>query len=250
MKFLALTLGTCAAALFASPYNANAQSFSAEQKAEIETLFKELLSNNPELILKSVEDYRMAQEKKMQQDAKKNLDDYKEYFADGSLPMAGNPEGDVTIVEYFDYNCGYCRKAFEDVVKIIEEDKNVRVIFQEMPILSPSSSTMASIAMAAHKQGKYFEMHQALMGYKGSQGNDAFFKLAEKLGLDMEKLKADAASAEVKAEIAKATEMARSLDIRGTPGFIIGDEIYPGYIGIEGVRKAVEDARTANSASE
>jgi len=247
LKFLVLALGTCAAALISPAQNANAEIFNAEQTKEIEVLFKKFLSDNPELILKSVDDFRSVQEKKTQQSAQKNLEEYASYFADENLPSAGNPKGDVTIVEYFDYNCGYCRKAFADIVKIIEEDKNIRVIFQEMPILSPSSIKMASIAMAAHKQGKYFEMHAALMDYKGGQSDSAFYGVAEKLGLDIEKLKADAASADVKAQIRKATDMARSLDIRGTPGFIIGNKIYPGYIGLDGLRDAVKAAR-ANKA--
>ncbi len=249
LKFLALTLGTCAVALFAPVQNANAEVFSADQTKEIEVLFKKFLSENPELILKSVDDFRSAQEQKTQQSAQKNLEEYASYFADDNLPSAGNPKGDVTIVEYFDYNCGYCRKAFADIVKIIEEDKNIRVIFQEMPILSPSSIKMASIAMAAHKQGKYFEMHRALMEYKGGQSDSAFYGIAEKLGLDIEKLKTDAASAEVKAQIKKATDMARTLDIRGTPGFIIGNKIYPGYIGLDGLRDAVKAARDSKAKS-
>ncbi len=250
LKFLALTLGTCAAAFFAPMQNANAEIFNAEQTKEIEVLFKKFLSDNPELILKSVDDYRSSQEKKTQQSAQKNLAEYKDYFADNKLPIAGNPNGDVTVVEYFDYNCGYCRKAFADLVSLIEEDKNVRIILQEMPILSPSSIKMASIALAAHKQGKYFEMHTALMDYKGGQSDNAFYGLAEKLGLDIEKLKTDAASADIKAQIQKSMDMARALDIRGTPGFIIGNEIYPGYIGMDGLRDAVKKARASKSKSE
>ncbi len=250
LKFLALTLGTCAATLFTPINNAHAETFNAEQEKEIESLFKKFLSENPELILKSVDDYRSAQEKKTQQSAQKNLSEYKEYFADKNLPSTGNPDGDVTIVEYFDYNCGYCRKAFADILTVIEKDKNIRVVFQEMPILSPSSIKMASIALAAHKQGKYFEMHTALMEYKGGQSDNAFYGLAEKLGLNIEKLKADAGSEDIKAQIRKSTDMAKTLDIRGTPGFIIGDKIYPGYIGLEGLRDAIKKARDNKSQSE
>ena len=247
LKLFALTLGTCAAALFAPVQNVHAESFTPEQVKELEGLFKQFLADNPEAILKSVDDYRAEQEKKTQQSAKENLKEYKSYFEDNSLPMAGNPDGDVTVVEYFDYNCGYCRKAFSDLQKLMQEDKNIRVVFQEMPILSPSSKKMAEFAMAAHKQGKYFEMHQALMDYRGSQSDEAYHKLAMDIGLDLEKLKADAASEAVAGEIQKAVEMARSLGVRGTPGFIIGDEVYPGYIGMEGLKKAIETARAAKA---
>ncbi len=247
IRFFILSLGLCMALLFVPSLSKAEEVFSPEQVEEIENLFKKFLSENPELILKSVENYRIIQEEKSKQSAKKNLEEYKEFFASNELPMAGNPKGDVTVVEYFDYNCGYCRKAFEDLVKLIDEDKNIRVVFQEMPILSPSSVKMASIALAAHKQGKYFEMHQALMNYRGSQSDDAFYGLAEKIGLDVKKLREDAESADVKAQISKSLDMAKSLDIRGTPGFIIGDEIYPGYIGMDGLSNAIKRARSQNN---
>ncbi len=241
---MALTMGVCGAALCAPMHDARAEAFNPEQVKELESLFKKFLSENPELILKSVDDFRVSEEKKTQQSAQENLANYAEYFADNGLPIAGNPDGDVTLIEYFDYNCGYCRKAYADVMTLLKEDKNLRVVFQEMPILSPSSKIMAEYAMAAHEQGKYFEMHQALMDYRGGQGDEAYIKLATDLGLDIEKLKADAKSASISASIDKSSSMAKDLGIRGTPGFVIGNEIYPGYIGIDSLRKAVEKARS------
>jgi len=242
---LALTLGTCAAALSFAVPAVSAESFTEEQKAEIETLFKKFLADNPESILESVDNFRAEQERQTQQSAQDSLKKYQEYFARDDMPMAGNPEGDVTVVEYFDYNCGYCKKAFADIRKIIDEDKNVRVVFQEMPILSPSSRTMATLALAAHRQGKYFEMHTALMDHRGSQSDEAFYKVAESIGLDMDKMKAEVKAEEIMAEVQKTLDMARELGIKGTPGFIIGDRIYPGYIGLEGVKNAIADARAA-----
>ena len=243
-KFLALTMGVCSAALFAPVHDARADAFTPEQVKELESLFKKFLAENPESILKSVDDFRVTEEKKTQQSAQENLANYAEYFADKGLPTAGNPDGDVTLVEYFDYNCGYCRKAYADVMALLKEDANLRVVFQEMPILSPSSKIMAGYAMAAHEQGKYFEMHQALMDYRGGQGDEAYMKLAKGLGLDVEKLKVDAKSSSISASIDKSSAMARDLGIRGTPGFVVGNEIYPGYIGLDSLRKAVEKARS------
>ncbi len=244
MKLLALATG---AAIMFAPLTSSAQSFSDEQKKELQALFKEYLTNNPQIILESVEKYRADQERKSQQSAQENLKEYIEFFKSNDLPMAGNPEGDVTIVEFFDYNCGYCRKAFEDIQKILNEDSNVRVVFQEMPILSPSSRKMAAYALAAQKQGKYFEMHTALMDYKGSQTDDAYNKLGEKIGLNMEQLKKDTQSPEIADQVNKTLEIARDLGIRGTPGFIIGEKIYPGYIGAEGLRRGLKEARAAKA---
>ncbi|MGH1375110.1 MAG: DsbA family protein [Alphaproteobacteria bacterium] len=250
IKFKMLTLATCAAALCA-PVGANAEeksSFTPEQKTELEVLFKEFLANNPEAILKSVENHQIAQEQKERQSAEDSLKEYREYFAQPTLPAAGNPDGDVTVVEFFDYNCGYCRKAYEDLIKLIGEDKNLRVVFQDMPILSPTSKTMASLSMAAHQQGKYFEMHQALMAHRGPQSDEAFFKVSSDLGLDMDKLKEDALSDRTSKTILNMIDIGRKMGIRGTPGFIIGDKIYPGYIGLKGLRDAIAEARAAAKA--
>lgn len=248
LKFWALTAGVCTAAISVNIQSVHAaESFTAEQKKEIEVLFKEYIANNPELILESVRKYQEEQERKIMQSAQENLKEYQPFFAQDDIPMAGNPNGDVTVVEFFDYNCGYCKKAFEDVQKIIAEDSNVRVVLMDMPILSPASVKMSKISLAAHKQGKYFETHRALMDYRGSQNDEAFYKVAADVGLDMEKLKVDVESADVQAFIAKSKNMAQALGVRGTPGFVIGEKVYPGYIGMDAMRAAIKDARAANA---
>lgn len=239
-----LTAGVCFAAL--APFShAKAEAFTDAQKTELEKLFKEFLADNPQAILDSVDNYRADQERRTQQSAQEKLQDYQDYFQKADLPVAGNPNGDVTVVEYFDYNCGYCKRAFEDIQKIIAADSNVRVVFQEMPILSVSSIKMAKYAMAAHEQGKYFEMHTALMNHRGPQSDEAFIGLASNLGLDTEKLKADAESEAIKSSIDKSIDMARQLGIRGTPGFVIDDKIHAGYIGFDRMKSAINEARAA-----
>lgn len=243
----ALSIGTCAAVLLGGYNNVHAQGLTDAQKEEINTIIKEYIASNPQDILDAVENYRMEQEKQIEKSAKDNLKTYEDFFKRDDITIGGNPDGDVTIVEFFDYNCGYCRKAFMDIRKLIEQDDNLRVVLLEMPILSPSSKKMAEIALAAHEQGKYFEMHTALMDYKGNQSEDAFLKLAEKLDLDIEKMKKDMQSEKIQAAIGKTAEMGRKLGVRGTPGFIIGDEIYPGYIGLQGLKNAVKEARKKNA---
>jgi len=218
-------------------------SFTAEQKTELEGLFNQYINDNPELIMESVRQHQMDQENKAAQSAQESLKDYQKGFSNKDLPMMGNPDGDVTVVELFDYNCGYCKKAFNDLVKLVEEDKNVRIVLQDLPILSPSSRKMAELSLAAQKQGKYFEMHKALMEHRGSQSEEAFMKLAEDIGLDIEQFKKDVVSEEVKKQVSDIKQMAQALGVRGTPGFIIGDKIYPGYIGDKGLRDAIKQAR-------
>ncbi|MFP4098793.1 MAG: DsbA family protein [Alphaproteobacteria bacterium] len=218
--------------------------FTAPQKDELQEMFSDFINENPELIMESVRKFQEDLAQRAAQSAQENVKTYQEYFASDDVPIAGNPEGDVTVVEFFDYNCGYCRKAFEDIMEILEEDKNIRVVFMEYPILSPTSQKMAEYALAAKQQDKYFEMHQALMEYRGAQNDAAYMKLAKNIGLDTEQLKKDMEGAEVSAAIAKVRMVAQSLDIRGTPGFVIGDDIYPGAIGVKAMRSAIESARS------
>lgn len=246
---IALALGSVATMAFVSPVQpAYAEAFTEEQKTELNDLIKKYLMENPDIILNSVDEYRRKEEVKSQQSAQDNLKQYQEYFKSPDRPMAGNPNGDITVVEFFDYNCGYCKKAFTDIQALLKEDPNVRIVFQEMPILSPASQTMAVLAEAAHKQGKYFEMHAALMDHRGQQTPEAFNEIAQKIGLDLTKLEAEKSSADIETSIKKSMTMARDLGIRGTPGFVIGDQIYPGYIGIDGLKNAIAEERAKTKA--
>lgn len=221
--------------------------FTEEQKTELNGFFRQFLSDNPELIMDSLRQHQMDQKKKAQKSAEEKLKDHKESFVSNDLALGGNPKGDVTVVAFFDYNCGYCKKAFKDISSLIGEDKNVRIVFQDYPILSPVSEQMARLGLAAKNQGKYFEMHEALMEYDGSHNEDGFLALAKDLGLDIEKLKKDAKSDDIDKALSKTKEIAQDLGIRGTPGFIIGERIYPGAVGVEGLREAVKEARKSIS---
>ena len=142
--------------------------------------------------------------------------------------IAGNPNGDVTVVEFFDYNCGYCRRAFKDLVKLIESDKNVRVVLKEFPIFGKPSEEVARIAIAASKQGKYFEMHSALFNASGRATKDQALKTAEKIGLDVERLKKDMDLPEVKKVISETALLADKMGLQGTPFYLVGDKSIPG----------------------
>jgi len=158
-------------------------------------------------------------------------------------PSIGPDDADVTIVEFFDYNCGYCKRALPDVQAIAASDKKVRFVFKEMPILGPTSGTAAQWALAAKRQDKYFEYHTALMEFKGQKEEKQLAKIAKDLGLDVEKMKKDASSDEVQAEIDADVELARTIGINGTPAFIVEETLYPGYIGEDGMVQAIKEAR-------
>ena len=151
-----------------------------------------------------------------------------ELFRDPDAPVAGNPKGDVTVVEFFDYNCGYCKRGFPDVAKLLENDTKVRVVFRELPILSQGSEEAARVAIAANMQGKYWEFHSRMIAHKGQANEASAMKIAEKAGLDMDRIKADMKSEKVDAEIKKVRELAQTLNVNGTPHFIVGNRSIPG----------------------
>jgi protein-disulfide isomerase len=203
---------------------ANTSQFSPEAKREIQSIVKDYLVSNPEIFveIQSALEAKMAKE-----DAEKTralVAEYaKDIFRHPDAPVAGNPDGDITIVEFFDYNCGYCKRGFADVAKLIESDKNVRFVFKEFPILRDESEQAARVALAARLQGKYWEVHRELIGTKGLVNEAVALKAAEGLGLDMVKLKADMESPVVKGELERVKELARKMGINGTPHFLVGD---------------------------
>jgi protein-disulfide isomerase len=154
----------------------------------------------------------------------------------------GNPKGDVTLVEFTDYNCGFCRSSVADVQKIIGSDKNLRVVFREVPILSATSRDASRWALAAAKQGKHKAFHDAM--FAGEKPNETSIRAAaQKAGLDMAKAEVDANSATVAAEIEANLAMMQKLGVGGTPAFIIGDQILEGALGYDALKKAIADAR-------
>ena len=151
-----------------------------------------------------------------------------ELFRPAASPVVGNVKGDVPVIEFFDYNCGYCKKAFTDVAQLMDKDKKVRVILKEFPILAKGSEEASRVALAAKMQGKYWEFHRAMLESQGQANEAAALRVAEKLGLDMARLKKDMASPEVKKEIDDTRQLATKMGIQGTPHFIVGDRIIPG----------------------
>lgn len=163
--------------------------------------------------------------------------------ANDGKTIFGNPDGDVTIYKFSDYNCGYCKRAFNEVMNVVNEDGNIRVVIKEFPILSPSSTTAAQLSMAAAELGRYEEFHVALMRYQGPLGDEAFTQIIEELGMDMTKMGQIIAEGKIDATIDENREMVQTLQVTGTPAFIIGNEIIPGYIPKEQILELVSMAR-------
>jgi protein-disulfide isomerase len=206
-----------------------ATAFTSAQRKDIEAVIKDYLLNNPEVLL----EVQAALETKVEKlQAEKMAGALKshaaEIFRPEFSPVVGNAKGDVTIVEFFDYNCSYCKKALGDLAKLVEQEKNVKVVLKELPILAKGSEEAAKVALAAKMQGKYWEFHRAMLSASGQANEASALRVAEKVGLDMAKLKTDMASPEVAKEIEDTRALAEKLQVRGTPFFMVADRIIPG----------------------
>ncbi len=225
----------------------SAPSFAAEKNlttADVERIVRDYIVSNPQVILSSVDDY---QKKSMQEKMSGALEANKDMvFKDANSPETGNPKGDVTVVEFFDYNCGYCKKVLPMVQELLEKDKNVRFVFKDFAILGPTSETAAKWALAAHKQKKYFEYHQALMNNNTPIDDALLEKIAKDIGMDAGQAKKDIESTAVLLQLEKNRALAGKLGMSGTPAFVIGDEIIPGAVGLDQVQAKIADQRKKN----
>ncbi|MBY0428972.1 MAG: DsbA family protein [Alphaproteobacteria bacterium] len=223
-----------------------AADFTDKQKEQIEAVVRDLLTKkDPEIVLTAAKEFQKKQDEENGKKAKEALGKNKDKLMNPNDPFFGNAKGDVTIVEFFDYNCGYCKKANEPMRKLIESDKNVRIIMKEYPILAESSRVASRAALAANKQKKYVELHNALMENKGALSEDSIMEMAVKVGLDKDKLKKDMESPEVAAQIQANQDLGREVGAHGTPTFIVGDKVVPGAMELDEMKKLVEEARTA-----
>ena len=166
--------------------------------------------------------------------------------------IVGNPQGDVTMVEFFDYNCGFCKRALSDTLALIKDDPNLKIVLKELPILGPGSLEAAQVAVAVRMQDpgglKYLEFHQRLLGSRSAASKANALAAAQEAGLDMDRLARDMASDEVNATISESRKLAQSLGINGTPGYVIGESIIPGAIGAAGLKQRIDAARSQNRA--
>ena len=168
-----------------------------------------------------------------------------ELFKDPTSPVGGNPNGDVTVVEFFDYQCGYCKVVFPRIEKLLIDDSNLRFVFKEMPILGPNSVFAARAALAARKQGEkqYVAFHKAMMASRGSLNKASVLRFATGAGLDVERLKGDMEDDNINDMIRRNLKLADALSINGTPAFVIGDTIVRGAVDLQVLKSLVERAR-------
>lgn len=214
-------------------------------EARVKELVAEALRENPELVLEALQ---ALEQRQAEAEAKATLSalsaERSTLEQDSNAPVLGNPDGDVTVVEFFDYNCPYCKQAAPEIDALLEADKSVRLVLREWPILSEGSAFAARAALASRVQGKYAEFHEALMTMRGRLEAETILRIAGETGLDVEKLQIDMKSPEVEEHIATSMRLAEALGFNGTPAFVIGDQLIPGFVERDQLTEAVAAARS------
>ena len=241
---------TTAMALAAMGTPALAGSFSDAQKKEIEQIVRGYLLEHPEILLEMSGKLEAKRREEERARAKAALSAHGDLiFNNPADPMLGPKDAKTALVEFFDYNCGFCRRALKDMQKLVQEHKDLKVVFKEFPILGPGSDEAARIALAAKMQDpeKYWKLHQALLSYPGRVDGKVALTVAKKLGFDVEKLKKDMNSDAVKSIIATNMQLADALGIQGTPAFVTPKKVIRGARGYRALNKAVEEAKAAKA---
>jgi len=243
-----------------------------DQRVETETIVKDYLASHPDEVGEIVKGYFikhpeavgqiLAEIIKRRQNASpsaggKSTPDRsaaiaanaRELFSSPRQVTLGDPQGDVTLVEFFDYNCGFCKRALADTLALIKDDPHLKVVLKEFPILGPGSSEAARVAIAVRIQapGKYLAFHQELLGSPGPASEEKALAAAKDQNLDMERIKKDIASDEVGATLSEDMKLASALGFAGTPSYVVGREVVLGALGLAGLKEHIERARAAAS---
>jgi protein-disulfide isomerase len=215
-----------------------------EQRKAIEAIIHDYLMQNPDVLIDALREAQTKADSDAETKAAQVLRDRRhEVFDDPATPVGGNPQGDVTVVEFFDYRCPYCKQVHPAIQKLLDQDRKLRFVYKEFPVLGEQSDLAAHAALAARLQGRYEPFHSAMMAAKGQINEEAVYRIAGSIGLDVDRLKRDMTNPEIERALNANRSLAKALEIRGTPGFIIGDRIIPGAIDLDALKTMVADAR-------
>src|ERR1700726_2589105 len=244
-RIIEMTLNAYAAILIATALSlalpaaapAQAQSFSADQREEIGKIIKDYLLTHPEVM----QDVMAELEKRQQSaDAEKHraavVENKAILFSSPHQVVLGNPQGNVTMVEFFDYNCGFCKRAMTDMLDLIKNDNNLKFVLKEFPVLGEGSAEAARVAVAARMQDasgkKYIEFHQKLLGSRGAADKMRALAVAKEVGFDMARIEKDMGGPEVRAQLDESFKLAEALGLNGTPSYVVGSEVVIGAVGL------------------
>ncbi len=211
-------------------------------RAEMEALVRETILANPEIIPEAINRLQQREVEKLLASNRKAIETP---FAGA---WAGAKDGDVVLVEFFDYNCPYCRKSSADVERLLREDSRLKVVFRDFPVLGPESERFALASLSAAEQGRYGKFYASVFGGQGALSQERLIASVRGAGLDEGKVAADLDSKAIRGEVQKNLELGRALGLTGTPSYVIGNQILSGAVGYDALKKAIEDARAAKPA--
>jgi protein-disulfide isomerase len=219
--------------------------FTDAQRAEIKAIIKDYLTKeNPEVLVQAGQELQHREqttaEAKSTEAVSKDKD---KIFNDPNTPVGGNPKGDVTVVEFFDYQCGYCKMTEEAVEKLLAEDKKVKLVFKNFPILGAMSKEAAKASFASIRQDKFLKFHEALMNKKDHITQDLLAQTAKDVGMDVDKMKKDMADPAIDKLVQDSIALGGEVGARGTPFFIVGEHVFSGALQYDELKKAVDATR-------
>ena len=236
-----------ALAIVTAPPVASAQTFSEGQRDAIESIIKNYLITHPEVLEDAMAELNKrqaaAEAEKHEASVTENA---QAIFNSPRNVTLGNKNGDVTFVEFFDYNCGYCKRAMADMLDLLKTDPKLKVVLKEFPVLSQGSVEAAKVAVAVRMQdsgAKYLDFHQRLLGGRGPADKARALAAAKDAGLDMARIEKDMASPEARATIEENFKLAESMGMNGTPSYVIGKQVIVGAIGLDGLKEKIALAR-------
>ncbi len=233
---------------FSAPGAASAQNVSAPQRAEIESIIKDYLMAHPEVIQDALSELEKRQTAAEAEKHKAAVKDNAEALLNSSRQVVlGNPQGDVALVEFFDYNCAFCKRAMADMLDLLKGDPKLKIVLKEFPVLGEGSVQAAQVAVAVRMQDKtgkkYLDFHQKLLGGRGQADRANALAAAKETGLDMKRLEKDMASDEIKASLEESFKLADALGLTGTPSYVVGSDILVGAVGLSALQEKVNTAR-------
>jgi protein-disulfide isomerase len=228
--------------LLAAP--ALAQSFTPRQRDEIVGIVRDALRRDPTILRDAIAAMQAAEEAEREGAARGLIAANAEaLFRDPADPVKGNPNGDVTVVEFFDVRCGFCKQLHPAIEDLLRRDPGVRLVLKDLPVLGPGSVFAARALLAAHRQGRYAPLQDALMRLRGEPTEAAVQREAERAGLDWARLREEMESPAIEERIAANLRLARAIGVRGTPALVIGDALIPGAVPLSELQQAVAVAR-------
>jgi protein-disulfide isomerase len=231
------------AAAVALPARAD-EPLTPEQKAAVEQVIHDYLMANPKLMIQVLEAARDKMKQDKADDARQAITSKRdELVRDPTSPVGGNPKGDVTIVEFFDYSCPFCKQVEPQIDALLKADPKIRIVYKEFPVLGEGSVYASTMALAAQKQGKYAAFHDAMIATKGHATEEMVLKVAADVGIDIAKAKTMMKAPEIDEILKRNYALAESLEINGTPAFVVGNVLVPGATTVEHLKQLVADAR-------